>query len=151
MNRAFLIVLLIIGILCLGIGIYLLFVSKSSPPIPQASGKHIRLPANQLWFNTGIVLSPGKNFTVHAFGKWRWDQTPSHESGPEGVGYWKGLVVKDAPLASLVGRISDSTFYVGADYSATAQQSGNLLLSLNDLPDAFYDNTGSLEVVVDVK
>jgi hypothetical protein len=53
------------------------------------------------------------------------------------------------PLGSLVGKTVEDPFFVGNSYEGSPA-TGRLYLSVNDRPDSYADNNGSIRVVVTI-
>ena len=121
---------------------------KFSEPARVSLKKDITVPANQMWFDTGMDVT-GKTVRIeYKSGQWL-NIKGSNWCDGEGKGPWTGMVVPDAPLASLVGKTDKGTFYVG-NYIEGKMGSGRLYLSMNDKPGTYDDgsNSGSLNVTV---
>jgi hypothetical protein len=106
------------------------------------------VPANVLWVDTGLTLQKGQQFRIEASGSWSNTGPPS--LGPNGFpGYlYPGTVLASASLASLIGKVGDVVFAVGGSFEGPSPSSGRLFLSINDTPDNFSDNQGSLSVAI---
>jgi outer membrane protein assembly factor BamB len=119
----------------------------SVPDCPRTAGR-IVVPASLEWCSTGIKVSHRGHMTITALG--RWSNAGPPRQGPEGfVGYkYPGTLLADADLASLVGKISETTFAIGARYAGESPDEGLLLLSINDVSGTFGDNQGYVEVSV---
>lgn len=110
--------------------------------------KNVSLPAQEKWLDTGITLSKGQRLTIEASGQWcNGGADPLVD--PDGLDHTHpGILLGSANLATLIGKIGDSTFAVGRNYSGSSPNSGKLFLSMNDLPDGFSDNSGAISVEV---
>lgn len=108
----------------------------------------VAIPANVLWVDTGVTLQQGQPFRVEASGTWSNAGPPS--VGPDGFGSYTypGTVLPTAGLGSLIGKVADSIFPVGANFSGVSPKAGRLYLSINDTPDTFTDNQGQLTVKI---
>jgi len=106
------------------------------------------VPANVLWVDTGLTLQQGQQFRIEASGQWSNTGPPS--LGPDGFkGYlFPGTVLPSASLASLIGKVGDVVFALGGSFEGPSPSSGRLFLSINDTPDTFSDNQGSLSVAI---
>lgn len=113
---------------------------------------HIVVPANVLWYDSGVDIGGRKYKIEVSKGKWEWDFTPGHICAGEGWGKpYPGTIVPSAPLAGLVGKTDKQPgFFVGNSYAGVAPVgSGTLKLSLNDKEDSFKSgNQGSLDVTL---
>lgn len=103
-------------------------------PVKQATkiepfNKRVEVPANEMWFDTGIDVT-GKTVRIeYEAGRWsNGGDQPLFADG-RGANSWNGLIVPDAPLRSLVGKTSNRTFFVGNLYEGSIGQ-GKLYLSI---------------------
>jgi tetratricopeptide (TPR) repeat protein len=111
--------------------------------------KEVSVPAQVMWFDTGIVLDKGAKIYIHASGQWSDGGQPTRYWGANGTGDpWTGTIVPDANLDALVGKVGDVTFTVGESYSGSSPSSGRLYLSINDVPNSFSTNTGAMSVEI---
>jgi hypothetical protein len=121
--------------------------SETHRPTPFT--KRISVPANQMWFDTGIDIT-GKLVRIdYVSGQWRIAPTAGFNDG-NGRRPFAGqrlLVVPEADLASLVGKTYDGAFFVGNSYEGRPG-SGRLYLGVNDIPGEYSDNNGVLYVSV---
>lgn len=148
-----LVAILIVALLCLGLGIYIavrkptvIVQTTQQPAASPQSGDDIQIPSDKIWTNSGITLTKGQRVTVTAQGqinlapegdaadKWidadGWGYIPVF-NGPTGQRN-KFVYVADS-LGCLVGRIGSSKpFKVGSHLSFTATSSGPLFLGVND-------------------
>jgi hypothetical protein len=116
----------------------------------RALPRTLDVPANVLWVDTGVDLKEGQGLVIQASGQWSNSGPPS--KGPEGfAGYHYPGTVADADLAALIARIGERVFQVGAGYRGKAPASGRLYLSINDTPDTFGDNEGTLSVTINLE
>lgn len=106
----------------------------------------ITVPANQIWFDTGVDLTGNQISINYVTGTWSNGGKPPLFSSGEGVGTWPGLIVPNARLGSLVAKTDRGTFRVGKKFQGYAG-SGRLYLSMNDTTD-FADNIGSITVLI---
>jgi len=101
--------------------------------------------------DTGVSLAAGQSFWVVATGSWTsglWTGGPEGQEGQLPTGNdW--LLPGSRPYA-LIGKVgaAGAPFFIGAGGDFTASNSGNLILSMNDVPDVFWDNSGSLTVTI---
>jgi hypothetical protein len=118
-------------------------------PPPTIETREVLVPANEMWFDTGLTVKKGAQLNIRASGEWSDGGVPLRFWGPNGTGDpWPGTIVPAANLDALVGKIGTSKFLVGDSFSGRAPQSGNLQLSINDTPDSFSSNKGSMRVEV---
>ncbi len=126
--------------------------STPSPALP-AQQAPMAIMANQGWQSAYYFVHPGDQLDITASGAWSHDPADPQFSnlyGPPGVDLFdaRALLVS-APIGSLVGRIGDNLpFLIGEHLTLTSEQRGKLWVSMNDIPDQFSDNTGSVGVVV---
>lgn len=139
-------------------------VPYSSPQVaPRA--QVVRVPANQLWSNTGIEVRQGEVITLMASGEIEFyerkylDENIPTQCGPAGTYHYAEKVIDEhfplpsasrgpAPPYSLMARIGNSEpFYVGPRKSFYASASGPLVFGINDFNCA--DNKGHF--VVNIK
>lgn len=109
------------------------------------------VPGNVEWFDTGVVVQKGQSVSISAAGLWTNGGLAKEYAGPKGL---SGQVRRDtilpaAPLGALVGRVGETTFFVGG-YQEVAL-GGRLLLTMNDVPGTFHDNGGYMAVTLEVK
>ena len=123
---------------------------ETSTPRPTPFSRQITIPANQLWFDTGIDVTAKKVKIVYISGQWsNTNERGNVWASAEGIGIWDGLIVPTAPFLSLVGKTDNGTFQVGSRFEGKMGK-GRLRLSMNDLPQHFDDNEGSLIVNITV-
>ena len=112
----------------------------------------VSVPATSPWScDTGYSLVPGQAFTVTAWGTWTsgaWTGGPEGQQGQPPTG--SNWVHPGGVPYSLVGKIGStgSPFFIGPAYSGVASETGNLSLSMHDVPEIFWDNSGALTVEV---
>ena len=109
--------------------------------------------ANQGWQSAYYFVHPGDQLDITASSFWSHDPADPQFSNlysPAGVELFDAqALLASAPIGSLVGRIGDNPpFVIGEHLTLTAEQRGKLWVSMNDIPDQFSDNTGSVGVVV---
>jgi len=109
--------------------------------------------ANQSWQSAYDFVHPGDQLDITASGAWSHDTADlqfSNLYGPAGVDLFDArTLLASAPIGSLVGRIGDNPpFVIGEHLTLTSEQRGKLWVSMNEIPDQFSDNTGSVGVVV---
>jgi len=145
-------VLALIGLACLGVGVYSLFKKPPQTPVPPPKEEHIIkqfvVPGNVMWADTGIDVT-GKILTIrYVAGTWSNGGPPELMlwSDAGGGGGWSNLIVPGVPIRALVGKTDEGAFYVGKFHEIRGQH-GHLRLSMNDT-DEFNDNKGSVTVTI---
>lgn len=110
--------------------------------------KQLTLSGQESWLDTGITLTKGQEFTIHASGQW--SNGPCCGSyGPGGLNRFDAqAILPSTQVGTLLGKISGTVFAVGEDYSRHSPTAGKLLLSMNDIPNGFADNSGVLNVQI---
>jgi len=110
-----------------------------------------------MWVDTGLDVT-NKNVQIkYESGKWSNDGAESHFCDGEGFipeaqdfrDVIPKLLLTNAPLGALVGKTGGDPFFVGNSYE-DRPGAGHLYLSINDNPNSFDDNAGSLRIVVTV-
>jgi hypothetical protein len=120
-------------------------------------GDTLDIPAKNIWFDTGIDVTNKTVQIKYEGGTWNNDADPQHACDGEGLipeaqdfrDVIPKLLVNNAPLGALVGRTNGEPFFVGNSYEGRPG-AGHLFLSMNDKPDSFDDNSGSVRIVVTV-
>jgi hypothetical protein len=115
------------------------------------------ISARSKWIDTGLDVSNKTIQIKYESGTWSNDGAESHFCDGEGFipesqdfrDVLPKLLVPNAPLGALVGRTNGDPFFVGNTYEDRPGD-GHLFLSINDKPDSFDDNAGSLRIVVSV-
>ena len=115
------------------------------------------IPAKSMWVDTGLDVTNKTVQIKYESGTWSNDGAESHFCDGEGFipesqdfrDVIPKLVLPTAPLGALVGRTNGEPFFVGNTYEDRPGD-GHLYLSINDKPDSFDDNAGSLRIVVSV-
>lgn len=104
----------------------------------------INIPADYLWYYTGIWVEKGQKITFEASGSVSGSCVPRDGAykfvGPNGWSYEpsfnrkRQLLVPDAPFMSLVGGIGtkEKGFFIGSSRTITAKNSGMIYLASND-------------------
>jgi tetratricopeptide (TPR) repeat protein len=110
--------------------------------------KNISVPANILWVDTGLTVEKERHLKIQATGMWSNVGPPS--IGPDGFAntIYPGTVLATANLGALIARVGDTMFLVGATFDGPSPASGELFLAINDTPDTYGDNQGSLQVQI---
>ena len=117
----------------------------------------LEIPAQTMWFDTGVDVTNKTVQIKYQSGTWSNDVAESNFCDgegfiPEGKDFRDvipKLLVTNAPLGALVGRANSEPFFVGNTYEDRPGE-GRLFLSINDKPDSFDDNAGSLRITVTV-
>jgi hypothetical protein len=120
-------------------------------------GVTLEIPGKNMWFDTGLDVTNKTVQIKYESGTWSDDGTAQHSCDGEGLipeaqdfrDVIPKLLVTNAPLGSLVGKTGGEPFFVGNSYEGRPGQ-GHLFLSMNDKPDSFDDNSGSVRIVVTV-
>lgn len=101
------------------------------------------------WTNTGIFVGGGQPVDTLALGTWSNAPSAAPVAAAGYAGYrHPGQRFRGADFASLIGRVSGSSFSLATDDQGEIPASGEILLGMNDLPGGFTDNTGALEVEI---
>jgi hypothetical protein len=110
------------------------------------------VPGTVAWTGTGVSLTAGERFVVHASGEVSYSQFhppvgPDGDSQPH-----PGVCVLPGPdhHAGLIGRLSGSgaPFLVGSNFTGSADRSGELFLGINDI--GVNNNGGAFTATVRV-
>src|SRR6266496_3355073 len=111
----------------------------------------IAVPANQEWVDTGMDVMQGDQVVfLNRGGQWsNGGKAPRYVSarGFDGVRLPNSRL-PDAPLAALIGHVRNSIFLVRFDYPIQMPAAGRLYLGMNDVPDTYSDNLGSVSVSI---
>lgn len=115
------------------------------------------IPARTVWVDTGLDVTNKTIQINYESGTWSNDGAESHFCDgegfiPEGKDFQDlipKLLVTNAPLGALVGRTNGEPFFVGNTYEDRPGE-GHLYLSINEKPDSFDDNSGSVRIVVSI-
>jgi len=117
-----------------------------------------RIGAGRMLNNTGILVQKGDSlrFVASAISKYKWD--PSKPSvGAGGTDYaaseihgGKRFLVPEGACGGLVGKIGTAGkwFFIGRKKTIIAVEAGELILSINDMPNGFETNSGALKVTI---
>ncbi len=118
----------------------------------RAQRQQLTAPADVRWVDTGITVGAGQVLRIMASGQWSNGGGQPRFVGPDGFQGFRmaGTLLPSANLASLIGKIDSTIFSIGSNYSRVSSVSGELFLSMNDLPNAFADNKGSLRVSIEL-
>ena len=121
----------------------------------RSRGVTLDIPAKSLWFDTGLDVTNKTVQIKYESGTWSNDGADQHFCDGEGFipeaqdfrDVIPKLLVTNAPLGSLVGKTTGEPFFVGNSYEGRPG-AGHLFLSINEKPDSFDDNSGSVRIVV---
>jgi hypothetical protein len=117
----------------------------------------LEIPAQTMWVDTGVDVTNKTIQIKYESGTWSNDGEESHFCDGEGfipeTGDFRDvipkLLVTNAPLGALVGRTNGEPFFVGNTYEDRPGE-GHLFLSINEKPDSFGDNAGSVRITLTV-
>lgn len=115
------------------------------------------VPARSMWVDTGLDVTNKIVQIKYESGTWSNDGAASHFCDGEGFipesqdfrDVMPKLLVTNAPLGALIGRTNGEPFFVGNTYEDRPGEA-RLYLCINDKPDSFDDNAGSLRIAVSV-
>lgn len=172
--RALLVVLIFIGLLLLALGIYIAFFKKpiensatnvsatvenTAPTTTSAntsSKVNLILNGTDNWKDSGLTVKKGQTVNVSASGSVVWDQDKP-PVGPEGT-YPANQVESpnDFPLpsagcGSLLMRIGNEKFPVGARATITARDNGKIEFVVNDRTAYLFNNSGNFQIQVSIQ
>jgi Ca2+-binding EF-hand superfamily protein len=122
----------------------------SSDPV---GSRAIRVDARQPWTNTGIHVNAGDVVTYRARGNMQLSTNPEDRATP--AGSLAGRAANNSPrpdqkAGGLLIRIGNGPVgFLGTNGSFTAQNSGEILLGVND--DHFEDNSGGYQVALQTR
>jgi hypothetical protein len=113
---------------------------------PPSGG--LRIPANQQWVPTGIMVRKGQRVAFSASGQVHFSQEQAHVAGPDGNPSVQvsGLPVREMSVGGLIGRVGNSQpFPIGANRQPIVMpEAGLLMLGVNDTN--VSDNSGEFVV-----
>lgn len=99
--------------------------------------------------DTNIDVEIGDEITYEATGTWRNDPAVSFYDADGFTGPAFGVYMPGEKIGKLIGRVdSEDYFVIGTSASGESAYTGRLYLVMNDGPDAFGNNAGSLSVEV---
>ena len=114
-----------------------------------------KVPANQVWFDTGVELAAGETVKIKYTGG-RWTISPTDRNltakGTTRFNGRPGYALPGKPAGSLIGKVGNGKpFYVGKSYELPVGQTGKLYLTTNDdqggrFGAGYRDNSGSINV-----
>ncbi len=125
--------------------------NSTCDPTGNSTTTNINVPANIKWFSSGLNITSGKMLSITATGNW--SGNGSNYNSPDGYTSLapSGFVAPDLRVAALVAKIaSNAPFFVGSNYSGTANATGTLYFAFNDDGSGFADNTGSLSTTITI-
>ena len=123
------------------------------------------------WTDTGINIAAGSQLDITASGIVAYggstDQTTDANGGIPSQEFFQNAVLPNTIIVSLIGKIGgtidvgtgtpvpegtpgDGPGFVGISYSEVTPTGGELFLGFNDQVGAFWDNSGSFSVTIDV-
>ena len=110
------------------------------------STKTVNVPANIMWFDSGIDLLENQKIMIIGEGKW---SIGKYSSGPMGtIRDCKDCIVPNAYLGTLVAKIGNEAFVVGDHMQMPSPQTGRLYFSVNDVATRFKGNRSSIKVTI---
>ena len=144
------------GLICI-VGLIAIATATTACRSQSNRGVVLDISARNMWVDTGLDVT-NKNVQIkYESGKWSHDGAESHFCDGEGFipeaqdfrDVIPKLLLTNAPLGALVGKTGGDPFFVGNSYE-DRPGAGHLYLSINDNPNSFDDNAGSLRIVVTV-
>ncbi len=176
-NKRLVILLLIVGIVCLGVGVYSLLPKHTTTISPTTSvansDGNVEVSLLNPWTTTGISVSAGQVLTITATGRGVWKNVPANsptaypkpyeECGPPPVDkkdYFSNISdyqCQKANKGALIGKIGENglPFLVGSSFNQPLSETGLLSLGINDLrPELGHqnwaDNQGSFKAHITI-
>ena len=118
-----------------------------------------KIQANPYWNFTGIRLVAGKTYSFSTHGTWIDFFAPSTPDGYDAPWWlWPVLLLlqpfRRAPRVkwfTLIGAVDSArywTFRIGVNKQLVAPATGTLLCFANDVPFAYFNNRGSVDLTV---
>lgn len=108
-----------------------------------------RVPANAEWCDTGVGLQQGQTLVLRAQG--RWGHAADNVYGPAGTRERsRAVLFPQAPVGMLIARVGERIFPVGEGQQVAVPGNGTLQLSINDVSGGFSDNSGVVEVQIQI-
>ena len=174
MKRAPIWILILIGLVLIGIGVYTLIrkpntstsftppASDNGPyknPTPQKQepvSQSLIVSGTDKWKDSGITVKKGQTVSISATGSVVWDEAQS-AVGPSGrypairLQQPSDFPMPEAGVGSLVMKIGTVKYAVGASRTVTATEGGRIYFMTNDRYDYLWNNSGSFEVSVTVE
>ena len=127
--------------------------------------RRVNVVAREKWNPTGILVAPGQRYSFVATGGWSDGGIPCGPGGftvgqTHGIAHW--IVKAGAPFLRLkngryfcvvgsVGHDESACFLIGAGlptWSTTNGGSGHLECFANDVPIAYWNNKGSVQLAI---
>jgi serine/threonine protein kinase len=108
------------------------------------------------WQNSGVTIKRGQTYKIQASGQWSLgplcETTGATGEGMYTIACWDlGFqTVAKRSHSALIGKIGRDSlaFYIGSDFTFTADKDGTLYMTSNDAPGFFFDNSGELDVQI---
>lgn len=120
---------------------------------PTPASQTVTVWANRPWQDTRIWVNAGETVEIQATG--RWSHTSSVDRNcpspyyANGCGYNHAeLLMPSVSTGFLLGQVGGETVAIGTGRSWQPRTSGNLLFCMNEDPDYYGDNYGSLTVTI---
>ncbi len=114
--------------------------------------QEVEVAANKRWVNVNIQLQAGQSVQITASGEADLEDG-TYQTTPDGSescedSVWGSCTLEGAGWGTLLGRIGDgSPFVVGTSAQITADETGCLSFSINDV--YFDDNSGGYSVTIE--
>ena len=119
----------------------------------QVNAQVVDIDSRQQWVNTGIYIEPGDVVTFDAEGSATLSNNGNDVASPDGARSGRradAAPLSNQPAGALIGRIGNSaTFMIGSNQVMRANETGELLLGVND--DHTPDNRGVFRVRVSIR
>jgi len=124
-------------------------VTQSPAPTEEAEIYYASVPANVKWVNSGIFLETNDEVTISVSGTWTNNINRFDPYGPDGHPEKDSQsILPEIKIGTLIGRIANGPrFPIGSYKAFTAENSGELKLSMNDTKN-FSDNAGEMNMTV---
>ena len=119
----------------------------------SADGARFTVGSSEGWQSTGFSVTKGTTVTITVTGG-SWSPWPGGDNSGAGkasdvCGIPNCRVpMLSVPVGTLIGKVGGSIFPIGRRVSVVAQDSGTLLLQMNDIAGGYGDNAGSLNVQI---
>lgn len=113
----------------------------------------------EAWQNSGVEIKRGSTYSISASGTWQLAPT-CPVTGTNGDNLYNlvcwdvgNQTVANRSHASLIGKIGQKSlaFFIGNNFSFTAESDGVLYLMCNDAPGFFFDNNGTVNVNISLQ
>ncbi len=134
----------------------------SAQDLNHVSSKKVNSAVSSIvesWQNAGVEIIRGNTYKITARGQWQLNPL-CPLTGPTGedlytITCWDigNQIVAKRSHAALIGKIGQNSlsFYIGSEFTFTAENDGTLYLACNDAPGFFFDNEGSLDVTISLE